>query len=119
MTCHCTVSRSSRARRPWRFPGPKTPARGTVVVVGHNNWPELEMAIVSALGHSYLDVEVVVVDNDSADATPPKCRAALVSACDTSGSPTAATVGVTTAISRNPPASSSTCLTETTCCHRP
>lgn len=48
---------------------PSVPGLVSVVVVGHNNWPELEMAIASALGQSYRAVEVVVVDNDSADAT--------------------------------------------------
>jgi len=45
------------------------PGLVSVVVVCHNNWPELEMAIASALGQTYSDLEVVVVDNDSADAT--------------------------------------------------
>jgi GT2 family glycosyltransferase len=48
---------------------PSVPGLVSVVVVGHNNWPELEMAIASALGQTYFNLEVVVVDNDSADAT--------------------------------------------------
>jgi glycosyltransferase involved in cell wall biosynthesis len=38
--------------------------------VGYNNWPDLELTIQSALCQSYQSVEVIVVDNDSSDATP-------------------------------------------------
>ena len=50
------------------------PSLVSVVVVGHNNWPELEMAIASALGQTYFNLEVIVVDNDSADATSAEVR---------------------------------------------
>jgi glycosyltransferase involved in cell wall biosynthesis len=42
----------------------------SVVIVAHDDWPHLELAIESALGQSYPHVEVIVVDNDSSDATP-------------------------------------------------
>jgi glycosyltransferase involved in cell wall biosynthesis len=42
----------------------------SVVIVAHDDWPYLELAIESALGQSYPHVEVIVVDNDSSDATP-------------------------------------------------
>ncbi len=42
----------------------------SIVIVGYNNWPDLEMAIHSALGQSYRPIEVIVVDNSSSDATP-------------------------------------------------
>jgi glycosyltransferase involved in cell wall biosynthesis len=42
----------------------------TVVICAYNNWPDLEMAIESALNQSYGALEVIVVDNSSADATP-------------------------------------------------
>ena len=42
----------------------------TVVVVAYNNWPDVELAIQSALCQSHGRVEVIVVDNDSSDATP-------------------------------------------------
>ena len=57
---------------PWRKSvsnGSSVPGLVSVVVVGHNNWPELEMAIASAVGQTYRAVEVIVVDNDSVDAT--------------------------------------------------
>ena len=41
----------------------------SVVIVAHNNWPDLELATQSALCQSYQPVEVVVVDNDSSDGT--------------------------------------------------
>ena len=41
----------------------------SIVVVTHDNWPDLELAIESALGQSWPNVEIVVVDNDSSDAT--------------------------------------------------
>ena len=41
----------------------------SVVVVAHNNWPDLELAIQSALNQSYKLLEVIVVDNSSTDAT--------------------------------------------------
>lgn len=42
----------------------------SVVIVCHNNWPHLELAIESALQQSYRPLEVIVVDNGSTDATP-------------------------------------------------
>jgi glycosyltransferase involved in cell wall biosynthesis len=42
----------------------------SVVIVGYNNWPDLEMAIQSALCQSYTPAEVIVIDNSSTDATP-------------------------------------------------
>src|SRR5690349_19370060 len=45
------------------------PGLVSVVLVGHNNWPDLEMAIASALGQTYPNVEIIVIDNDSTDAT--------------------------------------------------
>jgi len=44
--------------------------RVSVVVVGHNNWPDLSLAIASALHQSHEPVEVIVVDNASTDETP-------------------------------------------------
>ena len=41
----------------------------SIVIVCHNNWPDLELAIQSALHQSYRPVEVIVVDNSSTDAT--------------------------------------------------
>ena len=42
----------------------------SIIIVTHNNWPDLELAIQSALHQSYRPVEVMVVDNASTDATP-------------------------------------------------
>ncbi|OFW10657.1 MAG: hypothetical protein A3H27_03240 [Acidobacteria bacterium RIFCSPLOWO2_02_FULL_59_13] len=42
----------------------------SVVVCSYNNWPDVEMAIASALHQSYQPLEVIVVDNSSTDATP-------------------------------------------------
>jgi glycosyltransferase involved in cell wall biosynthesis len=42
----------------------------TIVVVAYNNWPDLELAIQSALCQSHRNVEVIVVDNSSTDDTP-------------------------------------------------
>jgi len=47
-----------------------TPDLVSIVIVCYNNWPDLELAIESALHQSYRPVEVIVVDNDSSDATP-------------------------------------------------
>jgi glycosyltransferase involved in cell wall biosynthesis len=41
----------------------------SIVIVAYNSWPDLELAIESALNQSYRPVEVVVVDNDSSDQT--------------------------------------------------
>jgi glycosyltransferase involved in cell wall biosynthesis len=41
----------------------------SVVVCAYNNWPDLEMTIESALNQSYPEIEVIVVDNSSSDAT--------------------------------------------------
>jgi len=42
----------------------------SVVVVAYDNWPDVELAVQSALCQSHRDVEVIVVDNSSTDATP-------------------------------------------------
>lgn len=41
----------------------------SVVICAYNNWPDLELAIQSALCQSHPSVEIIVVDNSSADAT--------------------------------------------------
>ena len=41
----------------------------SIVIVAHNNWPDLELAIESALCQSWPHKEVILVDNDSSDAT--------------------------------------------------
>jgi GT2 family glycosyltransferase len=41
----------------------------SIVIVTHNNWPDLELAIESALCQSWRDTEVVIVDNESTDGT--------------------------------------------------
>jgi GT2 family glycosyltransferase len=41
----------------------------SIVVVTHNNWPDLELAVESALCQSWQDTEVIVVDNESTDGT--------------------------------------------------
>jgi GT2 family glycosyltransferase len=41
----------------------------SIVIVAHNNWPDLELAIESALCQSWRDREVIVVDNESTDGT--------------------------------------------------
>lgn len=41
----------------------------SVIIVCHNDWPHLELAIESALCQSHQPVEVIVVDNGSTDAT--------------------------------------------------
>ena len=46
------------------------PGLVSVVICAWNNWPDVEMAIESALHQSYKSVEVIVVDNSSTDATP-------------------------------------------------
>lgn len=48
---------------------PPRPDLVSIVICAHDNWPDLELAIASALGQSYRPVEVIVVDNASADAT--------------------------------------------------
>lgn len=42
----------------------------SVIIVCHNDWPDLELSIQSALNQSYPKVQVIVVDNDSRDETP-------------------------------------------------
>lgn len=42
----------------------------SVVAVAYNNWPDVELAVQSALGQSHKPVEVIVIDNSSSDATP-------------------------------------------------
>jgi glycosyltransferase involved in cell wall biosynthesis len=41
----------------------------SVVIVAHDNWPDLELAVESVLNQSYRNLEVVLVDNDSRDST--------------------------------------------------
>ena len=41
----------------------------SIVVCAYNNWPDLELAIQSALCQSHRPIEVIVVDNASTDAT--------------------------------------------------
>ena len=41
----------------------------SIAIVAHNNWPDLELAIESALGQSWQNIEVVLVDNESSDVT--------------------------------------------------
>ncbi len=41
----------------------------SVVVVSHNNWPDLELALESVLNQSHSRVEVILIDNGSTDAT--------------------------------------------------
>lgn len=41
----------------------------SVVICAWNNWPDLELAIESALAQTYQPLEVIVVDNSSGDAT--------------------------------------------------
>lgn len=41
----------------------------SIIIVAFNNWPDLELAIQSALNQSYEPVEVIVVDNSSTDET--------------------------------------------------
>ena len=45
------------------------PGLVSVVICAWNNWPDLEMTIESALHQSYQNIEVIVVDNSSTDAT--------------------------------------------------
>jgi glycosyltransferase involved in cell wall biosynthesis len=41
----------------------------SIAIVAHNNWPDLELAVESALCQSWQDTEVIVVDNESTDGT--------------------------------------------------
>jgi GT2 family glycosyltransferase len=41
----------------------------SIAIVAHNNWPDLELAVESALCQSWRDTEVIVVDNESTDGT--------------------------------------------------
>lgn len=41
----------------------------SVVVVAHDDWPHVELAVASALQQTHRPLEVIVVDNDSADGT--------------------------------------------------
>ena len=47
-----------------------TPDLVSIIIVCYNNWPDVELAVESALYQSYRPVEVIVVDNSSTDATP-------------------------------------------------
>lgn len=46
------------------------PALVTIAIVAYNNWPDLEIAIQSALRQTYPVIEVIVIDNSSTDETP-------------------------------------------------
>ena len=46
------------------------PGLVSVVICAYNNWPDVELTIASALQQSYQPLEVIVIDNSSADATP-------------------------------------------------
>lgn len=46
------------------------PALVSIVICAWNNWPDLGVAVASALHQSWPNVEVIVVDNGSGDATP-------------------------------------------------
>jgi glycosyltransferase involved in cell wall biosynthesis len=50
----------------------------SVVIVCHNDWPHLELAIESALCQSHPAVEVIVVDNASADQTESEIRSRYI-----------------------------------------
>jgi glycosyltransferase involved in cell wall biosynthesis len=41
----------------------------SIVVVAHNNWPDLDLALESALNQTYRQIEVILVDNGSTDQT--------------------------------------------------
>lgn len=41
----------------------------SIVIVAHNNWPDLEIALESALNQSWKNCETVLIDNDSTDST--------------------------------------------------
>src|ERR1051326_865513 len=41
----------------------------SIIICSYNNWPDLELAINSALTQTYRCIEVIVVDNDSHDQT--------------------------------------------------
>jgi len=50
----------------------------SVVIVAHNDWPDLELAIESALCQSWRNIEVVLVDNDSTDDTEAEVRRSYI-----------------------------------------
>src|SRR6266571_313326 len=41
----------------------------SIIICSYNNWPDLKLAVQSALCQSYPHVEVIVVDNSSTDRT--------------------------------------------------
>ena len=45
------------------------PNLASIIIVAHNSWPDLALAIQSSLNQSYTPVEVIVVDNASVDET--------------------------------------------------
>lgn len=46
----------------------------SVIIVCHNDWPHLELAVESALCQSHAAIEVILVDNGSTDATQDEIR---------------------------------------------
>ena len=46
----------------------------SIIVVAHNNWPDLELALESVLNQSHRNNEIVLVDNGSTDATESQVR---------------------------------------------
>jgi GT2 family glycosyltransferase len=51
----------------------------SIAIVAHNNWPDLELAIESALCQSWPATEVVVIDNGSTDDTESQVTSAYAS----------------------------------------
>lgn len=47
----------------------------SIVVCAFNNWPDLDVAVCSALQQSHRQIEVIVVDNSSTDATAGELQA--------------------------------------------
>lgn len=46
----------------------------SIVIVAHDNWPDLELAVESALNQSWKNCEVILVDHDSRDLTQEMIR---------------------------------------------
>ncbi|HYV98853.1 MAG TPA: glycosyltransferase [Gemmatimonadaceae bacterium] len=54
-----------------------TIATSSVIVVSHNNWPALDLAVASAIGQTRPPSEIIVVDNASTDGSPERISAAF------------------------------------------